>query len=138
MLDGYQRYDVSFCLASVDEVTFKLVKFRPFNDVGTLNQLGESPDCIGQFEFSTNVYEYIVAVTTTSSDGNLKYTYCDLILDPADIDCLLYKLRNILSIEENYLEFNVAIYHQLRLIIDIMLLKFIWCYLNFMRKIVHL
>ena len=101
LLDGYQRYDMNFDLASVDEATFKLVKFRPFNVEGAFDQFGESPDCSGQFELSTNVYKDIVAVPTTSAGGNLKYTYYDLILDLADIDGLLFKLRTILSIEEN-------------------------------------
>ena len=101
LLDGYQRYDMNFDLANVDEATFKLVKFRPFNVEGAFDQFGESPDCSGQFELSTNVYKDIVAVPTTSAGGNLKYTYYDLILDLADIDSLLFKLRNILIIEEN-------------------------------------
>ena len=101
LLDGHQRYDMNFDLASVDEGTFKLVKFRPFNVGGAFDQVGESPDCSGQFELSTNVYKDIVAVPTKSDGGNFKYTYYDLILDLADIDSLLFKLRNILIIEEN-------------------------------------
>jgi len=101
LLDGYQRYDMNFNLVNVDEATFNLVKFRPFNVNGSLNQFGESPDCSGQFELSTNVYKDIVAVPTMSDGGNLKYNYYDLILDLSDIDSLLFKLRSILIIGEN-------------------------------------
>ena len=40
LLDGYQRYDMNFDLANVDEATFKLVKFRPFNVEGAFDQFG--------------------------------------------------------------------------------------------------
>ena len=101
LLDGYQRYDMNFNLLNVDEATFNLVKFRPFNVNGFLNQFGESPDCSGQFELSTNVYKDIVAVPTMSDGGNLKYDYYDLILDLSDIDSLIFKLRSILIIQGN-------------------------------------
>ena len=55
----------------------------------------------GNLSFLPTFIKDIVAVPTTSAGGNLKYNYYDLILDLADIDSLLFKLRNILIIEEN-------------------------------------
>lgn len=100
LLDGHQRYDMNFNLVNMGEATFNLVKFRPFNVNGSLNQFSESPDCSGQFELSTNAYKDIVAVPTMSEGGNLKYNYYNLILDLSDIDGLLFKLRSILIIRE--------------------------------------
>ena len=100
-LEGYQRYDMNFNLLSLDDLTFRLAKFRPFNVGGSLTQSGESPDCSGQFELSTNAYQDIIAVPSTSDSGNLKYTYYDLIMDLIDLDSLLFKLRNIVVIEQN-------------------------------------
>ena len=101
VLEGFQRYDMNFNLLSLDDLTFRLAKFRPFNVEGSLTQSGESPDCSGQFELSTNAYQDIIAVPSTSDSGNLKYTYYDLIMDLIDLDSLLFKLRNIEIIEQN-------------------------------------
>ena len=101
LLEGYQRYDMNFNLLSLDDLTFRLAKFRPFNVGASLTQSGESPDCSGQFELSTNAYQDIIAVPSTSDSGNLKYTYYDLIMDLIDLDSLLFKLRNIEIIEQN-------------------------------------
>jgi fibronectin type 3 domain-containing protein len=94
-LNGYERYDMNFNLLSLDDLTFKLVDFRPFNLNGSRNQFGETPDCSGQFELSSNVYKDIIAVPGTTEAGNLRYDYYDLVLDLIDMDSLLFRLRDI-------------------------------------------
>ena len=94
-LNGYERYDMNFNLLSFDDLTFRLVDFRPFNLNGSRNQFGESPDCSGQFELSSNVYKDIIAVPGTTAAGNLKYDYYDLLIDLIDMDSLLFRLRDI-------------------------------------------
>ena len=93
-LNGYEQYDMNFNLLSLDDLTFRLVDFRPFNLNGSRNQFGETPDCSGQFELSSNVYKDIVAIPGTTAAGNMKYDYFDLVLDLIDIDSLLFKLRD--------------------------------------------
>ena len=94
-LNGYERYDMNFNLLSLGDLTFRLVDFRPFNLNGSRNQFGESPDCSGQFELSSNVYKDIIAVPGTTAVGNLKYDYYDLVIDLIDMDSLLFRLRDI-------------------------------------------
>ncbi len=94
LLNGFERYDMNFNLLSLDDLTFRLVDFRPFNINESLNQSGEAPDCSGQFELSSNVYRDIVAIPGTTAAGNMKYDYFDLVLDLIDMDSLLFKLRD--------------------------------------------
>ena len=94
-LNGYEQYDMNFNLLSLGDLTFGLVDFRPFNLNGSSNQFGETPDCSGQFELSSNVYKDIIAVPGTTEAGNLKYDYYDLVIDLIDMDSLLFKLRDI-------------------------------------------
>ena len=94
-LNGYEQYDMNFNLLSLVDLTFKLVDFRPFNLNGSSNQFGETPDCSGQFELSSNVYKDIIAVPGTTEAGNLKYDYYDLVIDLIDVDSLLFRLRDI-------------------------------------------
>jgi len=94
-LNGYEQYDMNFNLLSLDDLTFRLVDFRPFNLNGSSNQFGETPDCSGQFELSSNVYKDIVAIPGATGAGNLKYDYFDLVLDLIDMDSLLFRLREI-------------------------------------------
>ena len=94
-LNGYEQYDMNFNLLSLDDLTFRLVDFRPFNLNGSSNQFGETPDCSGQFELSSNVYKDIIAVPGTTEAGNLKYDYYDLVIDLIDMDSLLFRLRVI-------------------------------------------
>ena len=94
-LNGYEQYDMNFNLLSLDELTFRLVDFRPFNLNRSSNQFGETPDCSGQFELSSNVYKDIVAIPGATGAGNFKYDYFDLVLDLIDMDSLLFRLREI-------------------------------------------
>ncbi|MDC1503531.1 PKD domain-containing protein, partial [Gammaproteobacteria bacterium] len=94
-LNGYEQYDMNFNLLSLDDLTFRLVDFRPFNLNGSRNQFGETPDCSGQFELSSNVYKDIVAIPGATGAGNLKYDYFDLVIDLIDMDSLLFRLREI-------------------------------------------
>jgi len=94
LLNGFERYDMNFNLLSLDDLTFRLVDFRPFNVNESLNRSGEAPDCSGQFELSSNVYRDIVAIPGTTAAGNMKYDYFDLVLDLIDMDSLLFKLRD--------------------------------------------
>ena len=94
-LNDYEQYDMNFNLLSLGDLTFGLVDFRPFNLNGSSNQFGETPDCSGQFELSSNVYKDIIAVPGTTEAGNLKYDYYDLVIDLIDMDSLLFKLRDI-------------------------------------------
>ena len=94
-LNGYEQYDMNFNLLSLDDLTFRLVDFRPFNLSRSSNQFGETPDCSGQFELSSNVYKDIVAIPGATAAENLKYDYFDLVLDLIDINSLLFRLRDI-------------------------------------------
>ena len=78
-LDGCQRHDKNFDLASVNEATFKLIKFRPLNVEGALDQFGESPYCCGQSELSNKFYKEIISVQLRALGSNHNYTHCDLI-----------------------------------------------------------
>ena len=94
-LNDYEQYDMNFNLLSLDDLTFRLVDFRPFNLNGSSNQFGETPGCSGQFELSSNIYKDIIAVPGTTEAGNLKYDYYDVVIDLIDMDSLLFRLRDI-------------------------------------------
>jgi YD repeat-containing protein len=61
-LDGIEAFDIAFEVVSLVEGTIRLVKIKPFNATGALNENGELPDCSGSIEMTTGVYSDLVLV----------------------------------------------------------------------------
>jgi len=85
---------MNFSLPNLNELTFSLVDFRPFNSNETLTSRGETPDCSDRLELSSNVYQDVEAAPGTTPAGNLKYEYYDLIFDLLRMDSLTFKLQH--------------------------------------------
>lgn len=61
-LGGVEKFDVVFEMASAAQGAIKLVRTRPFNEGGALNNSGEEPSCSGVFDTALGVYKDIIKV----------------------------------------------------------------------------
>lgn len=61
-LAGIDRFDIAFEIISTEQGTLGVVRTKPFNGSGALNEKGELPDCSGSLELTTNIYEDIIQV----------------------------------------------------------------------------
>lgn len=52
--EGSAQMDILFDIVSMDEGTIQVVGSRLFNSNGATNELGNLPDCSGEFEFTNN------------------------------------------------------------------------------------
>jgi len=59
-VDGIDRYDIAFQIVSLAEATIGVVRAKPFNGTGALNENGELPDCSGAIEMTTSIYSDII------------------------------------------------------------------------------
>jgi len=56
-LGGIEKFDVAFEIASTENGTIRIVRTRPFNAGGALNDLGDEPSCSGSFDTASGVYK---------------------------------------------------------------------------------
>jgi hypothetical protein len=91
-VNGVSQFDMGLKVASLSEATVQITKFREFNAISALNEGGQTPDCSGKFETTTEVYTDII-----QTDSSVLETTWNLI-DPTN---LILKLDNFKELTAN-------------------------------------
>ena len=76
---GIEKYDVAFQIVSLEQALIGVVRVKPFNGTGALNENGELPDCSGSVELSTSIYTDIIQA------GNEVFGVTFQMVDPVNL-----------------------------------------------------